>query len=452
MSTRLGRAGAAILGAWCAACVGDSTAPGPRLAVSPGDHALSVRADSVLPVADSALVVIAGADAASAPWVASHGAAAWLTLTTAGGVGSGYVRWRLDTAGVSYDTLPRVFSDTIAVALGTPDRAEARVAVSLTIRPAGPRYLAVRRAWRPRERDSLIAFILAAGAWGEFSDVAAQAVPAWDSTTDVVVTTAGQPAAFPTPGVARGGLFQSGWGAAGLQTLVVFDSIPGDPATRDSLQWMQTLWWDPADATWHGFIVDAPDTLLAGFRTVKTSTFDASGGHNGLAAGEARLASGTYWEGSNGGWKVARNSYSGAWTQITSGAYLGGDIQSSGLMGGNMKNIRMPRLLGTDTPATQNFDFDYTAAPINSSRIRCYFPPITPPAGFHQCTGTAAAAIVAAARAGRVDARAAAGILERPLPAAPPRRRPPARRRRRVALRFGPLLALFRMSPSGGRP
>ncbi len=450
MAKRPFRLAAVVLGAWCAACVGDPTAPAARLAVSPAGRALSVRADSLGPLADSALVTIGGADAATARWTVSHDSAPWLVLLTGSGSGPGWLRWRVDTAALGYDTLPGVWMDTLTVTLQTPDAAQERIAVSLTVRSGPPQFLAVRRAWRPGERDSVIAAILAERAWGAFSDIAAQVLPAWDSTTDVVPNPAWRSPAGAARGAGpaaapRAALYASGWSMVGMQIRIVFDSIPTDTTTRDSLQWMETLWWNPLDAGSHGFIVNAPDTLLTGFRTVKTSTFDANGGHNGLATGEFHKSTLTYWEGSGGGWKVPLNSYSGAWDTITSGPYKGGDIQAVGQMGGNMQNIKMPRVSGTELPATQTFSVDYTLAPISSTRIRCYFPPVTPPAGFHPCVGSAPAAIVAAARAGRLTraqlagfgaaappAAAAAGVLRRAAP--------------------GPLLAQSNVTPSGGTP
>ncbi len=417
--------------AWCVACAKDSTGPSVRLAVAPEARVVSVREDSLFPAADSALVVIGGADAATAPWVATHTAAPWLTLLTPSGAGGGYVRWVLDTSAFAYDTLPKVFADTVTIALRTPDGTTVRLPFTLTIRSGPAQFITVRRAWLPGERDALASFVVRNRSWGEFSDVAAQVIPTWDSTTEVIQNPAWRPSGGAAAGIARAPMFTFGWPVVGIQSRVIFDSIPGNAATRDSLQWMQAKWFSPTDSTWQGYIVAAPDTLLTTATTVNTAAFDATFEHRGVAAGEAQLSTLTYWEADGGTWKVTTNSYSGAWAQIASGAYLGGDIQATGQQIGAMKSISMPRLTGTTAPKTQRFNFDYSGAALNAIRIRCYFTGITPPTGFHQCTGVAAAAIVRAARAGKLTARMAAGLPDPILPAPSGVRRTRGGRRQR---------------------
>jgi hypothetical protein len=205
--------------------------------------------------------------------------------------------------------------------------------------------------------------------------------------------------------------FQAGWGSMGMDYLIVFDSVPGGTIQRDSLYWIATRWWNPADSTWRGWIVRATTAPTFGWVFVNTASFDGSGGHTGAGGGEARLASGTYWEANFGLYQISQNGSYGARQRIPAGPYLGGSIEF-GLIGGWLLWVSMPRVAGADTPTTQSVNWDFRAAPINAQRIRCYFPPITPPAGYGACTGEAFARIVAAAQAGRTRAPLAAGFAE----------------------------------------
>jgi len=69
---------------------------------------------------DSAAVTLSGLGSGVALWEATHGAAAWLAVTTAGGQGSGMLRWTRNPAGLGEGT----YVDTLAVstrgASGTP--------------------------------------------------------------------------------------------------------------------------------------------------------------------------------------------------------------------------------------------------------------------------------------------------------------------------------------------
>jgi len=269
-------------------------------------------------------------------------------------------------------------------------------------------YISVRRAWRPGERDSTAAYVLRTRAWDEYSDLAPQAFAAWDSTTDVVLNPAWRQPTAPPPGLQLASQFEAGWGSMGMDILIVFDSVPGGTIERDSLYWIGARWWNPADSTWKGWIVRATTAPTFGWVLVSTTGFDGSGGHTGSGAGEARLASGTYWEANFGLYRITRNDSYGARQRIPAGPYLGGNVEF-GLLGGQLWFVSMPRITGADPPATERIDWDFSAAPINAQRIRCYFPPITPPAGYDACTGQAFASIVAAAQAGRMTAPIASG-------------------------------------------
>jgi hypothetical protein len=279
-------------------------------------------------------------------------------------------------------------------------------------------YISVRRAWQPGERDSAAAFVLRTRAWDEYSDLAPLAFAAWDSTTDIVPNPAWSPVASVQPGTPAppalapmASQFQAGWGSMGMDYLIVFDSVPGGTIQRDSLYWIATRWWNPADSTWRGWIVRATTAPTFGWVLVNTASFDASFGHTGAGGGEARLASGTYWEANFGLYQINQNGSYGARQRIPAGPYLGGSIEF-GLIGGWLLWVSMPRIAGADTPTTQSVNWDFRAAPVNAQRIRCYFPPITPPAGYGACTGEAFARIVAAAQAGRTRAPLAAGFAE----------------------------------------
>jgi hypothetical protein len=64
-------------------------------------------------------LTIQGPDAGTVTWSATHGAGAWLTLTTASGTGSGMVRWTRDPAGLA----PGTYRDTIRVVTSRADTA-----------------------------------------------------------------------------------------------------------------------------------------------------------------------------------------------------------------------------------------------------------------------------------------------------------------------------------------
>ncbi len=260
-----------------------------------------------------------------------------------------------------------------------------------------PQYLAVKRAWRPGERDSVMQFILTTGAWGEYSDLAAEAVPQWDSAVDVIVNPAWS-GSVAANGLFRAPAFSATWGTAGIDLRIVFDSVPGGTVQRDSLNWKMLFWWNPADSTWKGYVVRATTTATFAYFTLSTTAFNAAGGKSGAGGGEARLADGTYWEANGGQWRVTSNGSYGGMSVIGSGPFKGGNIQT-GLMGGNLLAVNMPRITGTTLPTTQTITFDFSGT-IYSQRMFCYFTPVTPPSGYSQCTGTAIAALIAAARSG----------------------------------------------------
>ncbi len=81
------------------------------MTVLPTSTTDTVLAGTTTIVPDSARVTFTGVGAATQPWTATHGAGTWLTVTTPSGMGSDFVRWARDPAG-----LPRgTYVDTITV-------------------------------------------------------------------------------------------------------------------------------------------------------------------------------------------------------------------------------------------------------------------------------------------------------------------------------------------------
>ena len=413
-----------VLGAW--ACHDTTSSQSEPLVLSASSRGISLREDSLRVVADSATVSVSGAGS----WTATHGGGTWLTLTTSSGTGSGVVRWRRDatvlTTGFSY-------VDTITVTLQGAAGATASLVDSVTVRSPPAQFMAVPRAWRPGERDSVAAYILRTRAMDDFSDVAAQALAQEDSAVDVILNPAWhQPAGTSAAGVQLAPQFASGWGARGLDILLVFDSVPGGTVQRDSLMWKVVRWWNPADSTWKGWMIHDTAVVTFAYDSVNTVRFDSLGGHGGTGGGEARMASGTYWQANSGQYRITSNTGYGTFAQLTGGPYLGGDY-AVGKFRGRLNLISMPRVLGSDAPdpSTFTFDFGNGSSQIPVWQIKCYFPPITPVSPYHACTGQAAAQIVAAAREHRLTAATLAGVTMPILNEVRPKARSGGRRMRR---------------------
>ena len=431
----------AVAGALACAGCERSTAPAAALGLAAGSRSVTIGEDSLRVTTDSVGVTPGGTNPAGVTWVAAHGGGAWLTLTTASGTGIGTVRWQRDATIL---TTAGLFIDTITVYVQGSASSAVRLVDTLTVQEVPAQYITARRAWRPGERDSLKAYIVRTGALDDVSGVAAQALDQEDSTTEVILNPAWHPAAAAPAGVRPAPMFATGWGARGLDMLVVFDSMPDVAGIqRDSLDWIAVRWWNPADSTWKGWIIRATTAAtFPTYQTVNTTAFNASGANTGVGAGEARLASGTYWEGNSGQYRITSNSGYGAYSQMTGGPYLGGDF-AVGQMLGRLNNVKMPRQLGADAPATSTVNFDFGAAPVTAWRIRCYFPPVPPVSPYHACTGQAAARLVAAARAHRVTPALLAGLSDPILNATTPRPRPLSRRRTRAGRRTAAALAWF---------
>jgi photosystem II stability/assembly factor-like uncharacterized protein len=81
------------------------------LAVVPGARSDTAASGDTDVRADSAVVILSGANGNTAAWSATHGAAGWITLTTSSGTGTSRLRWSRNPTGLA----PGVYVDTIRV-------------------------------------------------------------------------------------------------------------------------------------------------------------------------------------------------------------------------------------------------------------------------------------------------------------------------------------------------
>jgi hypothetical protein len=92
------------------------------VAVTPLSHRDSLPQGMAGAQADSALVMLASFGSDTAQWTATHSSAAWLTLATANGVGSGFLHWSVAPAGLGSGLYVDTIVVTAAGALGSPVR------------------------------------------------------------------------------------------------------------------------------------------------------------------------------------------------------------------------------------------------------------------------------------------------------------------------------------------
>jgi len=392
---------ASVLACW--SC-GDSTSPPAPLSLSAASRSVSIAEDSLDVMVDSVTVRVSGPQSGTTPWVATHGGSSWLSLVTTSGSGSGVLRWERDPGPLTAGT----YVDTITVSAQGGAGGTARLVDTLVVLAVPAQFVSVRRAWRPGERDSVIAFVVRTGAWGEWSDLAPIALSGSDSTSDIVPNPLWHPSAR-MAGPSQAAQWSSGWSSLGLDVRIVFDSIPLGAVELDSLDWVRTFWWNPSEAGWRGFVVKATTKATwnqnpSAGSTLNTTAFDASDGKSGQGGGEYRLLvdSVTYWEASGGQYWLTYNAGYGALQVIPDGDYQGGNIQTGGFFGGRLLAVTMPRQSGNTEPGTQTINWDFRTARISAERVFCYFAPVTPPTGYSSCTGSAFARIVALARSGRI--------------------------------------------------
>jgi len=336
------------------------------LAAAPASRSMGISQDSIAVKPDSALVIVTGQGSAAAAWTATHGSSSWLTLVTTGGTGSAIVRWVVDPIYLSPGTYVDTITITVLNAAGSP----ARIVDSLTVLGSAAQYVTVRRAWRPGERDSAIAFVLRNRSLNvlgnDLSDLAPQ-IFAGDSTTVVVPNPLYQFA--PAAGISRAPQFASGWTVVGVDLFIQNKNV----TPNDTLSWLGVLWYNPADSTWKGLVLAATTATTLPLTTVNTTNFNNSGGKTGAAGGEAQQSTGTYWEANGGQIQITQNNFCFSTATVTSGVYKGG-TESICLFGGQLVNVTMPRLAGTTAPASQTVSVDFRNNLIFGARLTCVFP------------------------------------------------------------------------------
>ena len=244
-------------------------------------------------------------------------------------------------------------------------------------------FVTQKRAWRPGERDSVIAAIKANRDLdfpmiGDISDDADRIYADTDSVTELVSDIVfGVAAASPGSLLTLAPQFATNWNITGVDVRVVNKEV----TPNDSTHWIGVYWSNPSDNTWKGFILAAantnPATVTVPQRSVNTTSFDAAGGKSGAGGGEFRASSSTFWQATGVGTApnntitISAAAY-GAATTVTSGPFLGGTV-ANGTMQGRMRAINMARISGATTPSTFSVDMDFSGAAINAIRYVCVF-------------------------------------------------------------------------------
>jgi hypothetical protein len=245
-------------------------------------------------------------------------------------------------------------------------------------------YIAVRRAWSPGERDSLVQYIVTHHTFvfpyvGDISDLAPQIYADTESTTVMVSNPAytGATVSMAYPGIAASpqapsqALFSTTWNFVAAK----ITSVNNNVAPPDTVFWHMAFWSDPLDASNHGFAIGFSRAATFNITPINTTTFDATFGKSGAAAGEVHLGTTTLWEdvGSAGNYQVTSQTYPGAFSTVTTGPYLGGQSRA-GTQFGRVHNSSFTRISGAELPTTFNVDFDYRTAGLPSTEILCVFP------------------------------------------------------------------------------
>lgn len=235
-------------------------------------------------------------------------------------------------------------------------------------------YISARRAWRPGEREAMIALVESTGALWGFSDLARYAFHP-DSVTYFIRN----PLYVAPRASARALLFHTMPGTLDTTwTMVGYDlrMIDNSQSPPDTTDWLQVFWYNNSEPTWKGYVVGASAGTTLGSTTVNTTAFDAAGGKSGAGAGEVRASITTYWQ-ANG--TATPNKYSisgsvfGATSTVTSGPWTGGTV-ASGTMYGRLNGIGFTRQTGTGLPATFTMDLDFRGTGVSASALTCIFP------------------------------------------------------------------------------
>ena len=358
--------------ALAAACA-DMVAPTLSVQLSRQGRNYSVRDDSLVIRVDSVRVELSGPGADTAHWSASRAGAGVITLLDSSGAGSGWLRWTHDGTLLSAGD----YADTLAVALPGADGRVAVLVESLTVRPFPTTFITVKRAWRPGERDSLIARVIATRAFtlpyaGDVSDNAGQLIPA-DSAIEIVPNPALQVRRQGRPGVLfslRAQVPNASWTVTGLKMRLVNNN-----QAADTYVWLGYFSYNTADPTWIGFVLAATGPGAAVNKVVDTPAFDAANAQSGAGGGEAQRSTGTYWEANGLGnpnrLRVTASSFTGATSTVVSGPFLGG-TQTAGAMTGSLQQVVMTRMLGSAGTAEDTADVTFSGIP--ATFFECIFP------------------------------------------------------------------------------
>lgn len=239
-----------------------------------------------------------------------------------------------------------------------------------------PDFITVRRPWRPGERDSVIARIIATRAFsfpyvGDISDDAPILVPV-DSATDIVPN--------PDLGARRsardGPLFSvlatvpsAGWTIVGLRVRLENTNQGGD-----LYRWLGYFFYNNAEPTWKGYVLGSTGAAAVN-AIVNTPAFDAANAQNGAGGGEARQSTGTYWQANGLGTpnrlRVTASSFAGTTTTLTTGPFLGGTL-TNGTMTGSISQVVLTRVLGSGGTAQDTVNLG--ASSITAYYYQCVFP------------------------------------------------------------------------------
>jgi len=235
-------------------------------------------------------------------------------------------------------------------------------------------FVAMRRAWRPGERDSLIAAILTDRRYtfpyvGDISDLAPQLYADTDSVSVVVPNPMLVARAVAEPGIAAIVQYSATWDFVASKITSI------NNVQRDTTFWHMVMWSNPADKGSHGFAIAFSRNNTFNISPINTANFDAAFGRAGAAAGEFHQATNTYWQdnAAGGSYQVTAQSYPGAFSTVTTGPYLGG-LSRAGTQYGRVRNSAFVRLSGTETPANYTVNFDYRTTGLPSVEIQCVFP------------------------------------------------------------------------------
>jgi hypothetical protein len=266
--------------------------------------------------------------------------------------------------------------------------------------PTSPTFMAefitAKRAWRPGERDTLIAQIQRTHALvlpfvGDISDLAPQLF----ADTDSVVVIVRNPALLASRSDNRlwavaadsGPAFDSTWTISGFD----IRSIDQTQTPADTiLDVVGTFWSKTGQDTYHGQMMAdrchsvggagrntcmtarPPTTKSGGYVPVSTADFEANLDTLGAGGGQFRQSTREYWEANAGTFEIKSGTYSSTANVVASGPYTGGTVYT-GSVKGDLNTVKFPKVLPSAGPGfTVSLDFRTTAIP--SVRITCVYP------------------------------------------------------------------------------